>query len=468
MNYNINPEMINGLAQQFAELFKTAMNEQQKASGRTPSIAQIEEGMRESLRRIGQQALGLLLNSMQTTPESEISCACGGILRYQRMREALVISVFGKTAYERAYYAGCTCKKGKAPLDEQFGLVPGAVTAGLAMLLSLAGIEFSYDESPKWLKAYLLFDVSENTVRSETEKMGALQAQQEKQLIEHSQKEAYLQQRQCHPGQVPARLYGSMDAAKVRIEPRPKKGEAKEKHEDWRDMKVLCWYQVESVPAAQRSLRHREKIAREQPPLRAKDMHYFCDITEAEKFGELLWATGCTFHADLCRELIFLGDGAVWIWNLVAKYYPQAIQIVDWYHAEEHLEVVANAAFSPGEDRINWLEGVKQALWEGQVEEVIANCEALAAACELARKAVHYFYTNAERMRYNRFRAAGYMIGSGTVESGCKQIVTHRLKLSGAQWSVTGAIQTAKARAVWLSGEWQTLCDLRAALPLAI
>ena len=79
----------------------------------------------------------------------------------------MVISVFGKTLYVRGYYAGCHCKQGKAPLDEQFGLKPGAVTAGLAILLALAGIEFSYDKSPKWLQAYLLFDISENTVRSE-------------------------------------------------------------------------------------------------------------------------------------------------------------------------------------------------------------------------------------------------------------------------------------------------------------
>jgi hypothetical protein len=101
------------------------------------------------------------------------------------------------------------------------------------------------------------------------------------------------------------------------------------------------------------------------------------------------------------------------------------------------------------------------------VEQLISACETLADSWDRARKARHYFYNNAERMRYGRFRAAGDMIGSGTVESGCKQIVTHRLKLSGAQWSVTGAIQTAKARAVWLCGEWRTLRDQRATLPLA-
>jgi hypothetical protein len=86
---------------------------------------------------------------MQTTLDREISYACSGILLYQRMQEAQVLSMLVKTAYEQAYYAGCTCNKGKAPLDEQFGLVPGAVTASLAPLLALAASEFSYDESPK-------------------------------------------------------------------------------------------------------------------------------------------------------------------------------------------------------------------------------------------------------------------------------------------------------------------------------
>jgi hypothetical protein len=466
MNYNM--EMINNLAQQLVEMFRMAVLEQQKAGEGTPLIAQIEQGMREALRQIGQQALGLFLSSMQATPASQIDCECGGKLQYQRMRTAQVISVFSKVSYERAYYAGCPCKRGKAPVDEQFGLEPGAVTAGLAALLALAGIGFSYDQSPQWLQDFLLFDIAGNTVRSETEKMGQLQRSQEAELIRHSQDEADLQARAHHPGRIPPRLYSALDAAKVRIEPRPKQGKKPAEHEDWRDMKVLSWFETEAVAPAQRSLRQRKQAEREHLPLRAKNLRYFCDITEADQFGKLLWATGCSLKADLCPELIFLGDGAVWIWNLVSSYYPQAIQIVDWYHAEEHLEIVAAAAWADPQPRSHWLEGVTQALWDGQVEQVISACQALASSCPEARKAAHYFYTNAERMRYDHFRAAGYMIGSGSVESACKQIVTQRLKLPGAQWIVEGAVKTAKARAAWLSGSWQSLCDRRSSLPLAI
>lgn len=466
MNYNI--EIINDVAQQMAEMFKEAVIEQQQAGQGTPTIAQIETGMREGLRQIGVQMLSLLFSSMQATPASEIECPCGGRLKYQRMRPAKLISVFGKVSYERAYYAGCSCKQGKAPLDEQFGLEPGAVTAGLAALLALAGIRLSYDESTEWLLAYLLFSVSENTVRSETEQMGALQEEQEEERIKDSQDVAWLQERERNPGRVVPRLYGSMDAAKVRIELRPKQGKKPEAYERWRDMKVLCWYEVETVSPAQRSSRHRKKVAREQLALRAKNMRYFCDITQADKFGKLLWATGCTVNADLSPELVFLGDGATWIWNLVDKYYPNAIQIVDWYHAEEHLEEVAKAAFSGLPERSAWLEDATQALWDGQVEQVVTACASLAHSCSEAHAAVTYFSNNIRRMRYDQFRAAGYMIGSGTIESACKQIVSQRLKLPGAQWSVSGAVQTAKARAAWLSGLWLPLCDQRSALPLAI
>ena len=464
MDYNT--EAINLMAQQLAEMFKSSVMSQQESAGGNPTIAQIEADMREALRQIGNQALGLFLSSMQTTPEKEIACSCGGTLHYQRMRAARVISVFGRTRYVRAYYAGCDCKEGKAPIDEQFGLEPGAVTAGLATLLALAGIEFSYDKSPKWLQTYLLFDISENTVRSETEQMGLLQEKREESLIQQSQDEQYLQERQRNPGWIAPRLYGSIDAAKVRIEPRSKKGEEKEAHEDWRDMKMLCWFETETVPPSQRSKRQQKKVIREQPALRARNMQYFCDITKAETFGKLLWATGCTLNADLCSDLVFLGDGAVWIWNLVTQYYPNAKQIIDWYHAEEHLEIVATAAFPDLSQRTTWLEEATQALWDGQVEDVIAVCQALALTCVQASQAVIYFTNNMERMRYDRFRTAGYMIGSGTIESGCKQVVSQRLKLPGAQWLVSGAVQTAKARAAWLSEQWHILCAQRSALPL--
>jgi hypothetical protein len=181
-----------------------------------------------------------------------------------------------------------------------------------------------------------------------------------------------------------------------------------------------------------------------------------------------MWATGCAAQADLTRELVFVCDGAVWIWNLIATHYPTAKQIVDWSHAADRLHRVAQAAFSQTAPRARWLDRITTALWEGRVADVIQACADLGGPCSEAQDAVTYFTNNATRMHYDQYRAAGYLIGSGTVESSCKQIVTQRLKCSGAQWIIPGAVDTAKARAAWLSEAWTPVCTRWSALPLAI
>jgi hypothetical protein len=250
----------------------------------------------------------------------------------------------------------------------------------------------------------------------------------------------------------------------VRIEERQaQKAEA----EKWREMKVGCWYQVESVPESQQRKRHYQKKARGQPALRAKDMYYYCDIAEVEAFDPLFWATACQAKANLAAEIVFVCDGARWIWNLVEQHFPQAVQIVDWFHAEERLEQVAEEAFAKDKAQ-EWLDEALTELWRGNTEFVIKACEKLAGRLAPASKALTYFRNNAHRMQYDKFREQGFMIGSGTIESACKQIVSQRLKRSGAQWNTHGAVLTAKARAAWLSGDWQQLCFMRNQLPLAV
>jgi hypothetical protein len=396
-----------------------------------------------------------------------MECACGGKLKYQRRREATIWSVFGKAVYQRAYYAGCTCGKGQAPVDKRYGIEPGKVTAGLAHLIALSGIHKAFEEGRKWLQEFLLFEVSENTVRAETQKMGDLQRQADTKLVKETQEEAGLQKRERSQPPTPDILYGSIDAAKVRIEPRNEKEKALENRETWRDLKVGCWYEGEFVPTCQQSVRQKDKAQREGVVLRAKNQQYFCDIEKAEEFGKLLWATGCAVGADRARTLVFICDGAVWIWNLIVHYFPNAVQIVDWYHAVARLKRIAEEAFSKAEERQAWLEQSAEDLWQGRVEAVMEACRQLTKKSNLAQQSLLYYANNMERMRYAQFRAAGYLIGSGVIESGCKQIVTHRLKLPGAQWQVEGAVLVAKARTAWMSGNWKKLVSARSLLPLA-
>jgi hypothetical protein len=466
MNYNM--KEIQRIAQEVAELVAAGIRQEQTGNKGSQTMAEFEFGFREALRQIGAEALGMFLSGLQQTPESEIACACGGKQHYQRMRPAVTTTVFGKVEYTRAYYAGCSCGKGVTPLDQAYGLEAGGISSGLAHLMALAGIAFSFEESEKWLKEFLLFAVSENSIRSETQKMGRLQQKSEEQQVQASQDEQALQARLRETRPLPTRLYGSLDAAKVRIEPRARKGEPVGEHEDWRDMKVGCWYQAEAISPSRQSSRQRQKAQREGTVFRTTQHQYYCDIAHVDPFGELVWATGCQQHADLVPELVFVCDGAAWIWDLVTHYYPNAVQIVDWYHAEDRLKRLADTVFPSPSQRQEWLAQVTECLWQGQVEEVMLACQPFANKHDEARQALTYFSNNSHRMCYDLFRAQGYLIGSGTIESGCKQIVTQRLKRSGAQWIVEGAVLTAKARAAWLSGTWHSLCQKRAKLPLAV
>jgi hypothetical protein len=178
-------------------------------------------------------------------------------------------------------------------LDEEFGLEPGGITPGLARLLALAGSGLPFGESAVWIKEFLLLELSENTIRKETQGFGQLQRECEEKLKAQSQNAAYLQERLRRETE---RLDGSLDGAHVRIED-------PDEDEQWREMKVGSWYQLEPVPASQQTQRHREKEEIGHQALRAREQHYYCDLEEVDDFEALFWATGCQAKADLAQEL---------------------------------------------------------------------------------------------------------------------------------------------------------------------
>lgn len=442
------------LVEAISGLFKRAvieMVEQQPDS----KIGDLEQGLRHLLKRVGGQALSEGLSAVdQKYPEREVGCACGKMAGYQFRRKAKTLTVFGWVEYRRAYYLCNQCHQGQYPLDQRFGLQPGQVSAGLAPLLALAGVETAFEEGCELVERFLLLEVSDNTLRKETQIFGQLQVQHEQAWQARSQDPQHLQERQQSAVERPQRLYGSLDGALVPI------------GEEWRELKTGSWYEVEQVGNACSS------GVGQVDELRARHISYYCDIADVQAFEALVWASAVQRNADRAAEIVFVADGAPWIWNLVERNFPQAVQIVDWYHAVEYLAPVAEAAFgSDSPSAKDWLDAVRTALWDGDIDQVIAACQAFqlhARAGEAARRAVTYYTNNAKRMDYARFRAAGYQIGSGTIESGCKQIATQRLKRSGARWTLDGARMTAKARAAWLSGHWDQLAADRAALPLAI
>jgi hypothetical protein len=435
------------------------VSEMQRIGIEGEGIRGVEMGMREFLREVGIQALGSYLERKdEEIQEAEKICACGEAMNYLFKRKGTILSVFGRVAYRRSYHVCEQCHAGISPLDRNMKIEAGQVTAGLAELLALAGVEISFEEGTRWLERYLLFRVSDNTLRKETERFGELQKAQEAEWIKNSQDEKWLQQRQRKIGKQPGRLYGSLDGVMA-----PLVGE-------WRELKNIAWYRVEPIRSYQKRRRHAKQVG-EQKYLQAQDITYHCDIQPPEQFSDLFWASACQRQADLYEEVVFVCDGAVWIWKLIEKHFPHAVQIVDWYHASEYLPPIAEATFGCGTEQYqNWLENARTLLWEGCMADLINACQRLNSIA-LAKPAIHqavtYFTNNHKRMDYARFRQKGYFIGSGTVESGGKQISGLRLKRAGARWTELGAVATAKARAAWLSGQWDILASKRADLSIA-
>ncbi len=170
--------------------------------------------------------------------------------------------------------------------------------------------------------------------------------------------------------------------------------------------------------------------------------------------------------AEEAAELIIVADGAQWIWELVDLHFPDAIQIIDWFHACEYLMPVARQAFHDKNKQQQGLHSTRDALWKGDLETVIDVCAEhiqsdWPAKEDPAQQAVTCYTNNQHRMNYKHYRRQGYQIGSGTIESAVKQIASQRLKVSGARWNLNSARSVAKARAAYLSDQWDNLAQRR-------
>ena len=408
------------------------------------TMTELERTVRQVMQEAGRLALGKLLAAQESKyVEREVRCKCGEQATYRRRRKGHFRTILGDVSTRRAYYLCATCHQGFYPLDKRLGLRPNAFSAELERLVAMTGVQLPFQKGSTLFEALTLVPVSDQGMSQASRRMGERVAQHETTLQTKATDSDYLQQlkRTTNP---PLRLYGAIDAAKVNI--RGEKGES-----GWRDLKIGAWFEAVGKPPLSPNGQWR---------IEAQNIQYYTDICPASEFSPLVWAAAVEHNAHLARQLVILGDGADWIWNIVRDNFPNAIQILDWFHASEHLAPVAQAAFSDESERSQWIDKMRQLMWDGKVDELIATCRTLADAHsnpDIERTA-NYFHSHRLRMRYAHFRAEGLQIGSGTIESAAKQIGLMRMKVPGARWNESNAIHIAKARASFLSHSgWDSL-----------
>jgi len=230
--------------------------------------------------------------------------------------------------------------------------------------------------------------------------------------------------------------------------------------EGWKEVKVGCVFEFET----QRGYRRRSK--EKEDLVKAKHQSYTACLGGPEEFGKLLSAEAERRGYDRAQKRASVGDGAKWIWNLTGLCFPTGCEIVDWYHGMDHLWNVSRLIYA--EETASgkqWVKNREDDLWLGQVHSVVKAIEALTKGLptetqDEVQSEAGYFRNNARRMQYQEFREEGYPLGSGTVESGCKNLVSKRMKGPGMRWSRNGAQNMLALRAEYLSQRWDQAWQL--------
>jgi hypothetical protein len=200
-------------------------------------------------------------------------------------------------------------------------------------------------------------------------------------------------------------------------------------------------------------------VDKDGKPLRdPKSTTYFARIGTLDEFSSLLYSEAVKRGVDHAEHVVVIGDGAKWIWNLANENFPSATQIVDLFHAKEHIFDVVQTVISDPQQRQIKKEELYVIIESGDIATLVKAFGKLGAETpaqlEKVRIESNYFIQNQHRMQYKKFRKRGLFVGSGVIEATCKNVIGKRLKQSGMHWSVNGANRIAALRCAVMSGSF--------------
>jgi hypothetical protein len=414
----------------------------------------LELALRSSLHQIGGVLLEKLLNSDGGSYRgTKIPCGQGHGAEFVEYRGKEVLTVLSRVAVQRAYYYCPVCAGGVIPKDQELDIVGTCFSPGVRRLMGHVGGKDSFAAGRKDLEELAGIMVKTKSLERVSEVLGG-------QIESSSQQERELALRGKVLSFPPVPLlYLALDGTGVPMvsrETEGRKGKDSTGKAKTREAKLGCVFT-------------QTKVDEEGYPVRdAESTSYVGAIETAEEFGCRIYAEAVRRGVTRAAKVIVLGDGAPWIWGIAEEHFPGAIQTVDLYHAREHLVSLAKIAYEVDSVRWKqWLAARVEQLDAGEIESLVISLRRLRSQGGTARdptdKAIDYFQTNRQRMRYADFRRQGLFVGSGVIEAGCKTIVGQRLKRSGMHWTVRGANAIIALRCCQMSGRWEEFWENRSA-----
>lgn len=405
------------------------------------------------MHQAGASVLTQLLEFDPPGPDQrQLLCACGHKAKYLGLRAKPVLTAVGEVQCLRPYYWCEHCHHGQFPVDVDLDIEDMELSPGVRRMMAAVGHEAAFDQGREQLKLLAGLTVTTKAVERTAEAIG-------EDIERHQQQELQRALQLELPIPIGSRipiLYVEMDGTGipvVRKETEGRAGKQDGQPAHTREAKLGCIFT-------------QAKVDEEGYPIRDEDStSYVGGIESAEEFGRRLYAEAWRRGWARAEKKVVLGDGAEWIWNQADLHFPEATQIVDLYHAREHLWDLAAKLYpndSPAQSR--WVMVRKDKLDEGRIEALVRSLRVVALSHPELAEEIHpeanYFESNKDRMRYPEFRKQGLFVGSGVIEAGCKTVLG-RLKQSGMFWTVRGANAIIALRCCQLSGRFEDYWESR-------
>lgn len=403
----------------------------------------LEHELRERTLKLAGQMLEAILERTAGTGfiGTKIACEhCGKSARFMNHRAKTILSLVFPFTIRRAYYWCQHCGWSLCPLDRILAVEGSTLSPGLKEAVVRVNAEVPFERAEELLKKLSGIVYDKKDAREVTETLGQELEEQSHKEIETiskiSQEPKKLMATPRETPQAPERLYISPDGTTVPTE------------EGWKEVKVASIFNANIPKPGQDPVRERTR--------------YAAGLEDAETFGKRLYAEALKQGLEAAQEIVFLGDGARWIWNEFANWLvKKRVEIVDFFHASEKIWAAAHAVFGETSPKAKaWAEHWVGVLYKGETDKVIAALKRLKAKGQtknLVEQFVGYFVTNKERMRYGEFRKKGYFIGSGVTESSCKHLVASRLKQAGMCWTRKNVQAILQVRLAILNERWDHL-----------
>jgi hypothetical protein len=406
--------------------------------------------IRAGMLQLGGGMLEKLLSADRGHRGQRVPCGQGHEAEFVSYRAKVIDTVLGPVTVPRAWYHCADCGHGLAPRDAELGVAGVSMSPGLAAMNDRAAAAGPFAGAAGLLEDLAGVRLTAKRVERAAEASGSAKAAADR------SRAALITGRKLvplPPSPLPDKLYAAIDGTGVPViakETAGRDGKGADGRARTREVKLAVFFTQDRLDA------------RGYPVRDPGSSSYIATFEPAHLFADLVEAEGIRRGARHVRQLTILGDGAAWIWNIAAAKFPEATQIVDLYHARQHLHDLARLLeFMLGDQREDWLAARLEDLDYGDIDGICAAARAYHLAGvkkDELDTALGYFENNAPRMRYKWFRSRGLFVGSGVVEAGCKTIIGQRLKLSGMHWSVPGADAITALRCRQASSAWEAIC----------